>query len=391
MKQNPRNSKCNESSYPHESIPLPGRLRARFLNQIQETNMDTNKLSKNLRTLVDVEPDKSPFISCYLNLDQARPNVLADVEERMEAARLSLRGQARNDFDDALAQVREYAEKNLVPKSRGAAFFSRSGDSPFFLTMQFDVPLPSLLVVDDLPHVYPLAEIKDRFHRFVIVLTTAQEARIMEVNIGAIMEAIVAERPDLRRRMGREWTREHYQNHRRDREERFLQEKVRLLDELVREGEHAHIILAGQSAYVKQMERALPPRLAAKVLNTLVCDPRDGVSSILRDALQVFAEAEQEESLGYVRRLEGAVRSGGLGVVGYEACRQALEYGQADRLLVLEDSEDLAQREELTRLALQTGVEVETVADCPVLAAFGGAGCLLRFLVPGPSAESRAA
>lgn len=353
--------------------------------------MDTNNLSNSLHILAAIEPDDSPFISCYLNLEQARANALTEVEEQVETARLSLRGQARSDFEDALDQIREYVGENLNPRARGAAIFSRGGDRPFFLPMQFEVPLPSLLTADDLPHVYPLAEIKDRFHRFIIVLTTAQEARIMEVDIGAITEAIVAERPDLRRRIGREWTREHYQNHRRDREDRFLQEKIRMLDRLVRDGDHTHIILAGQSAYVRQMEGALPPRLAAKVLNTLVCNPRDGVSAILRDALQVFVEAEQRESLGYVRRLEAAVRSGGLGVVGYEACKQALEYGQADRLLVLEDSEDLAEREELTRLALQNGAEVETVADCPVLEAFGGAGCLLRFLLPGPSVQSRAA
>lgn len=353
--------------------------------------MDTNNLSKNLRILATIETDESPFISCYLNLDQARSNVLTAAEQQVEMARLSLQGQARRDFEDALDQIRAYVDDNLNPRARGAAIFSRGGDRPFFLPMQFAVPLPSLLVADKLPHVYPLAEIKDRFHRFVIVLTTAQEARIMEINMGAVTEAIVAERPDLRRRIGLEWTRELYQNHSRDREDRFQQEKVRLLDELVREGEHTHIILAGQSAYVKQMERALPPRLATKVLNTLVCDPKDGVSAILRDALQVFVEAEQQESLGYVRRLEAAVRSGGLGVVGYEASKRALEYGQADRLLVLEDSDDLAEREELTRLALQYGVEVETVADCPVLEAFGGAGCLLRFFLPGPSVQSRAA
>lgn len=354
--------------------------------------MDTHTLGKNLRTLAGIDPDESPFVSCYLNLEQTRAHVLSEFADQIETARLALPAPARSDFEDALDQIRKHAETHLKPRARGAVYFSRSGGTPFFLPLQFEVPLPSLLLVDSLPHVYPLAEIKDRFHRFVIVLTTAQHARIMEVNMGAITEAIVAERPDLRRRIGQEWTREHYQNHRRNRDDRFVQEKIRLLSELVREGKHTHIILAGQPASVKQMERSLPPLLASKVLKTLACDPKSSVSAILRDALTAFVEAEQDESLAYVRRLEAAVRSGGLGVVGYEACRRALANGQGDRLILLESSSDPGAREELTRLALQTGVEVETVADCPILEAFGGAGCLLRFHLPGqPADRTRAA
>ena len=353
--------------------------------------MDTKQLSHRIRQLALIEPNDSPVVSCYLNLDQPRSNPLLEIEERAELAAMTLRGQAKHDVRDALDQIRDWANENLKHNARGTAIFSRWGDEPFFIPMQFVRPLPNLLEVDDVPHIYPLVELKDVFHRFIIVLMREDEARIIETNIGKITEALVAERKDLRWRVGREWTREHYQNHRRDRNERFLKEKIRIIDDLVTNRKHTHIILGGNPNLVTRMRRALPKRLEEKVINTMIVDPTDGVSAIVREAIQVFVEQEQQESVANVKRLESAIRGSGLGVVGYPQVRQALEAGQADLLLIQQNLDDPEIREELTKLAIRSSVEIETVSNCPILEAFGGAGCLLRYLLPETVEEVRAA
>lgn len=353
--------------------------------------MDTKHLSKRIRELAFLEPNESPVISCYLNCGHARMNPLTEIEERAELAAMTLSGQAKRDFEDALDQIREWTDTKLRHNSRGAAIFSRWGDDPFFVPMQFARPLPTIFHVGDTPHIYPLVEFKDVYHRFVIVLMTEEEARIIETNIGQVTEAIVAERPDLRWRVGREWTKEHYQNHRRNRNDLFVKEKIRILDKLVSERRHTHLILGGSPKLVARMQKALPKRLREKVINTMIVDPRDGVSSVVREALQVFIEREQEESLANVERLEAAILSEGLGVVGYDAVKQALEFGQADLLLIQRDIDDPEIREELSKLAVKSGVEIETVADCAILEEYGGVGCLLRFLLPETIGEARMA
>ena len=75
--------------------------------------------------------------------------------------------------------------------------------------------------------------------------TQAEGATTLEVNLGAVTKEIWAERPELRQRVGREWTRDQYQNHSRDRADRFIKEKVEILDRLMSQGSQTHLILAG--------------------------------------------------------------------------------------------------------------------------------------------------
>lgn len=55
--------------------------------------MDTDKLTENLRTLAAIVPDERPFISCYINLKQARSPVLNELEKQAEVPGWTLRCQ----------------------------------------------------------------------------------------------------------------------------------------------------------------------------------------------------------------------------------------------------------------------------------------------------------
>ena len=125
------------------------------------------------------------------------------------------------------------------------AAFARAGTQPFFLGLQFQVPLPDRLSVGSTPDIYHLVELKDTYHRYVVLISTEERTRILEVNLGAITREVWTARPELRVRVGREWTREHYQNHRRDRGKRFLKEKFEILEKLIAAGGPTHLTLAG--------------------------------------------------------------------------------------------------------------------------------------------------
>ena len=94
-----------------------------------------------------------------------------------------------------------------------------------------------------LPKGDSLVELKDRFNRFVVVLATKESARIVEMNLGALSVELLTERPALRERIGREWTREHYVNHRRQRERRFVKEKVSVIESLMAKRGHNALII----------------------------------------------------------------------------------------------------------------------------------------------------
>ena len=145
------------------------------------------ELKQHIRTLITLEATDAPVISCYLTIDGGGweegvgggRNVFRD---RRALLRKSLTGERKNLFEEALGEIESYLENRLESKSNGVAIFARGGEQPFFLPLQFQVPLPNWMVVDSIPNVYHLVEFKDTYHRFVLLLMTEKSARILEIN-----------------------------------------------------------------------------------------------------------------------------------------------------------------------------------------------------------------
>jgi len=337
------------------------------------------RLENHIRALVEIEPTGSKLVSCFVNLEHPRTNYALALETKFQALRQRLRGETRQELDWAFGQILSYLDEQQAPKTRGVAIHIRVGDGPLFLPIEFEVPLETEIFVDDLPHIYPLVALKDTYHRFVTVVTTERGARIFETTLGAISEEILTERKDLRKRIGREWTREHYQNHKHEREQQLIREKIQIIDSLMRRRGHNHLIIAGSPAMVGRMTAALPPRLKEKLISTFNTNPKAGINPIMLEAVQLFVEAENAESHDRVRKLRREMMTTGLGVSGYDESLAALEGGYADMLLIDSTAIEAPRRETLMRLAAARKVGVETVNGSEILVQLGGVGCLLRY------------
>jgi len=225
--------------------------------------MELKKLQENIRALAVLDENESPVISCYLNVESGRSEYAKVLEDRARLLRRSLTGDARRDFEKALDRVEMFMHVEMNSGTKGAAIFARAGKQPFFLPLEFRVPLPNWIVVNSTPNIYHLVELKDTYHRYVVMISTEESARILEVNLGAVTEELWRERPDLRKRVGREWSKEHYQNHRRNRTDLFIKEKIGILERLMRAGGHTHLILAGNPQIVSRVRRSLPKHLVS--------------------------------------------------------------------------------------------------------------------------------
>ncbi|MEM0895383.1 MAG: host attachment protein [Verrucomicrobiota bacterium] len=304
---------------------------------------------------------------------------MADLESQLRLKARRISAKQTKDLCDAHAQVEDYLSSSLENESRSAVLYSRAGRDPFFLAKQFEAPLKTEVVVDERPHIYPLIELTDVYHRFVIVIATDEEARILETVVGSTTEETLARRPELRQRTGREWTKTHYRNHRAEREQQFIREKIRVIEELMERGGHNHLVLAGSHKMVGRLRQSLSSRLRERIIGTVHSNPEGGLNPILEEAMQQFANAESRESHGLVEELERAVLTDGLAVSGPEACHHALTHHYADLLLIDQEFADRKLREGLVRLAAVSGVRVETVRNSDVLKRLDGVGCLLRY------------
>ena len=225
------------------------------------------------------------------------------------------------------------------------------------------------------------------------------------------MRGEIAFEPALRERVGREWTKAHYESHRRERTSLFLKEQVDLLERLMVAGGHTHLILAGDPRLTGEIRRALSKSVAAKLVDIIPAASRDKQDDVVAATLSAFVEWEEHESQEVAARFVQGIRTQGRAVAGAAACLDALQQRRADMLLLARDLlpepgwrctacgviriehhvpakcpacgkksvQPVDATVELVRLAGQQDCPIEVVDHFDPLMALGGMGCLLRY------------
>ncbi|RPH70024.1 MAG: hypothetical protein EHM78_13010 [Myxococcaceae bacterium] len=377
--------------------------------------MELSQLQSHIRALITLEEEEAPMVSCYVHRAIGRNGSGHPLlERRARAIRKVLAGQQLEDFEEAFDRIQRYLGMEVRPTTRGVATFARAGRRPFFLGLQFQVPLPHRLSANATADIFHLVKLKDSYHRYIVLISTEESARILEVNLGAITREVWVEQPELRERVGREWTQEQYQNRRRNRGDRFLKEKIELVEKLTAAAGHTHLILAGSPRVAARIRNCLPKHLQAKLIDVVPASANARVTDVVAATLSTFIDREQQESLDAVAELLSALRRGGLGAAGSAATVEALRRGQADVLVMAQayesgpawccrdcgwadamvsppercalcDSGEVRSanlKEIMIKLAERQSVEVELVQHSDLLMDLGGVGCLLRYAAP---------
>lgn len=370
-----------------------------------------DELTQNITLLASVEHTDAPLISCYLNLENGQTSWRDVLDERARILRRILRGNDLADLEEALGKIEAWLASDLLPGAKGVAIFTRGtfGGS-FMLPMQFAASLPNWIAVYPTPNIYHLVELKDNYHRYVVLLAKPDRACILEVNLGAATIQAWIDQPDLRVRVGQEWVRSQYQVHQAHRGDRFVREKIAVLEQLMRAGGHTHLILAGDPEITGRVRHALPKDVADKLVDIIPTTVRDQQADVVMATLSSFIEHEEQESRSVAEHLIEGLRSQNLAVAGSADTLDALRWGEVDTLVMASgyqpdpgwtctacraigteppetsvcpqcgepSTRPMDVREALLRLAGQFERPVEVVEHCNALMSLGGVGCLLR-------------
>jgi protein required for attachment to host cells len=371
--------------------------------------MQLIELQQHIQKLATLEDAPEPIVNCYLNVDARYRKALTD---QVHTLKTTMSPEVRVSFWEALGRIEVFLGTNIRTGSKGVAIFARAGSRPFFLPLQFGAPLPNHITISHAPQIYPLVEIRDNYYRYVVLVSSEESASILELSIGTITEAKRLVRPDLRQRGGREWTKEHCQSHAHARNQQFINEQIRSLDQVTTSGEYKHLILAGNARTLAQLNEALPKRLSNMVISNIRASDKEKTSDLVAASLAAFEEHEEVESLAVVSRLGFEIGTNGAAVKGTQACIAALRDGRA-HILIMSQSYDpglggccrscrelLAEnlvscprcgqpvlpsvdiKEEMVRMAEQNHSSIEIVKTSDAMNAFEGVGCLLRYLTP---------
>ncbi len=248
---------------------------------------DINLLHQHLTVLATLPENGDPLLSIHLNLSPPLDALRSKFSLWCAAAVVATPAQKRDSFNAARAEVAAILKREWPESVRSLAIFVRAGESPLSLVMPFSAHLETQFSVGSLPAIFPLVQLKDRFHRFVVVIRTEESSRIFEITLGAVSEQILATRPEMRERIGREWTREHFHQWKRENDRRFLKDQVTIIGSLMSKRGLNHLILAGHPRHVNALRAALPKDLESRVADTVMRAPNgNDYFDVLEDAIR---------------------------------------------------------------------------------------------------------
>ncbi len=356
------------------------------------TDGNDNMYEALFRQLSQLPPSELPVITAYLDMrphstgesPAVRPGlvVLRDRLNEIEKTFLP-RGPALDSFLVDRGRIERYVDHEFDPFTHGVAIFACAGQN-LFETVEVRTAFESSVTVDTVPDLFQLAKLLDDHETVVVAVVDTNTARIFVTEFGWLEEL---GGPDDRnpkyyrkRHMGG-LSQKRYQRNIEQYRERFAAQVATAIDAIVRRENASRLILAGDEVAIPLLQAALPAETREivhdSILRIHIRAPRQEVHEEIEPILRQVAE---EESCSQVERLMAAVRSTGLGTLGVEHTKAALEHGNIEKLFIDEQA-DLPRevRAELVRLAGASGADIEIVPGSEALLAAGGVGALLRY------------
>jgi peptide chain release factor subunit 1 len=365
--------------------------------------LSIDQLSAQLDRLADWDSGPFPVVSLYLNLqpdehgrDRFDPFLRKELDERL--ATYGAQGPERESLMKDAARVRDYVGQ-IEPSANGLAIFSSSG-ADLFEAMPLAAPISEhRLYLSDQPHLYPLARLIDEYPRYAVLVADTHSAKIFVFAVNAIERRTEIEGTKTKHHKKGGWAQARYQRHTENYHVHHAKDVVDALARIVREDQISSVIIAGDEVIVPSLKEQLPKEIADRVVDEVKLDIRTPDRDVFETTMAMMRETDAQSDRERVEALIGAYRGNGLGAVGIDAVRRALEMGQVDELVITARPETLgatrnsessqenqADRtaeekiaDELIVKARQTAAKIRFIEDASLLAGVGGVGALLRF------------
>jgi len=370
-----------------------------------------NQLFTQLDQLAALESGPYPVVSLYLDMradnhgrDSFEPFLRKELGERFRA--FHAEGPERESLDQDAEKIRAYVNE-VDPSVNGLAIFSCSG-ADLFEAVLLPAPIDEhRLFIADQPHLYPLARILEGCPRFAVLLADTNFARLFVVAGNAVQQTEHVEGVRTRRHKMGGWAQARYQRHIENFHLHHAKEAAETLARVVREESIDSIIIAGNDVIVPLLKEHIPKDVSSRIVDVLKLGAHAPEHDILNATVAAMRVRDAETDRERVEALLGAYRANGLGCVGVEETRLALERGQVDELViatvpeVLDTDAGLTGRDtteagqpsagapegtpeervanELVVSARQTSAKIRFIEDAALLAAVGGVGAFLRF------------
>ena len=389
------------------------------------------------KRLAELSPGPDlPYLSATIDLspEGGSPNRRPgrEVFDRMVAERIaemSAHDPARLGLEATLGRAAA-ALDGLDPSSRGALVVC-GGPDEVAETIPASLPLPNRLTLGPTPSLLDLVRLADDESSYAVVIADQRDAEILLVSAASPELQISVEANEFpRKQMQGEWSQRRYQMRADERIEAFARTLAQETRRLVESGRAAHVVFAAdepmRSTLKHESHQIVTNKLVGEVGVMLGAAPQ----SVVERTRPVVDAAERARESEAAKAVQDGAGPGGRSVTGAVETLTALQTGQVKTLVMNDDFQargwadfalgsygvgeppaehpaggdavdlrPVALEQELVRLALLTGAEIEIVrATAPVgpdeatrdggdgrteaarlLDGLGGVGATLRF------------
>ncbi len=363
---------------------------------------------------------------------------LNELDKEME--RLITDHGPRGEVYDALVASRDrisaWLESELDPAASGVYIVAHEPSGVFEAT-GLNLPVETSITLSPAPRIYKLVRMIEDHPTYAVLQADQENATLSFITRGARDRSVQLESSLYpRRHQQGGWSQARFQRRADERVEAFARDTIDQVERALRETGVDVLILAASEVMLSALTNEMPDRLKDVVVDTVRMESVVSPDEKIAQTLPVAEQAERAREQESVTRLKDAIGQAGWGAAGPDESIRKLQNGQVDTLVMSDtfegdgwadydmhlfgagnlptshpaggDVTSLVQvdlRDELVRLALSTGAEVDIIHSAePVnedievrdadeempmtdaareLVDMGGVGVILRYAMTG--------
>ena len=348
-----------------------------------------------LSDLAEFEPTEMPVLSVYLDMRPqatgANPGVRSGeivLKDRLNEIEKTYRprGEDLDSFLEDREKIREFLQNQFSNETQGLAIFACSAEK-LWEAIEIGTKFENEVVVGKMPDLFQLANLLDKHEKAVVAVVDTNTARFFVTDYGRFEEVDAPD--DTNKKMFRKramggWKQKKYQQNIDNNREDFAKAAAHAVEELIENESANKLIIAGDEVSIPLFQDALTKR-TRKILsdNVLRIDIRAPKEEVAEEVRGILEEYENEQSHDNADKAIAEFKRDGLGTIGVEATKFALENGQVETLLMDVSSDSLTEeiRNEFIRHAANTGANVDMIENHEKFKLIGGVGALLRYKI----------
>lgn len=362
----------------------------------------------------------------------ARQQVEREAEELLSG--YGPRGAAWESLQADLEQILSFLDEDLNPAAQGVFIVACSAQD-VFEALPLGLPIVTSVTAGPTPALSQLTRLVEDYPAYAVLLADQAEATLSVISQATSDQSLFLESSTYPRKQQQGgWSQRRFQARADERINAFARDIAEETHTALDEVGVGMLILAGDEVITSALDAAWHPTVKERIVGTLRLDITTPEHELIEATMPVALAAEREREAAAVRQLQDAIGAAGPGAAGAVDTLMALQRGQVETLLVVDDftgpgwadyalsasgvgavpaehplggEQDalvpIALEEEMVRLALQTGAEVQIIhtavpvgsaeeqpipeAGSPpprteaaeALDGLGGVGALLRF------------